>query len=228
MPVYFSTDIIAQQEGWIFTTPIEQDAKAESNERYHTIGECPIHGCRAFFQTIFLLFLRVVTVDFILECDSIRIWNEELERGTIIEQLFFRHLAKDSAQPLIRQNGWGWIDVETVASSSKHMGDVILLPGSVQKWDWNWNGSDYKNQMHHLPGIRQIDIDHLLLTSEPDVVILSKGRESKLNIDIDIRSTMKKKGIELHVLKTEDAIVKYNALCAEGTKRVAALIHTTC
>lgn len=228
MPVYFSTDTLAKQEGWTFTSPFTKDLAAEPRARFRTTAEYELSCIRILFQTIIVGLLCLITCDLALENETVRIWNEQLEKGKIIEDIFCRHLSKTSIQPIICKNDWRWIDVEMDTNSTKYLGDVILLPGSVQKWDWQWSGSSFKDQMHHLPGIRQLDLDQLILPSEPDVVILSKGRDSKLNIHKDVRSYMRKKGIELHVLKTEDAITKYNALCAEGNKRVAALIHTTC
>lgn len=228
MPIYFPTDTLAKQEGWTFTTAFTEDNTAETKARFHAIGEYELGCLRTFFQTILVVFLRLITIDCALEYETVRVWNEELEKGKVVEEIFCRHLAEFSAQPIICQSGWEWIDIETATSTTKYIGDVILLPGSVQQWNWKWKGSDFTNQMQHLPGIRQDDIDTLLLPSEPDVVILSKGRESKLNIALDVRDHMRDKKIELHVLKTEDAITKYKAICAQGTKRVAALIHTTC
>jgi len=48
----------------------------------------------------------------------------------------------------------------------------------------------------------------------------------RLNVDLDTMLALSRKKIKVHVLKTEDAVRRYNEL--RKTEPVGALIHTTC
>jgi hypothetical protein len=65
-----------------------------------------------------------------------------------------------------------------------------------------------------------------LLTHDPDVVVLSRGRERKLQTCPETLSKLSEHGVEVIRDETSIAIDHYNRLAAEG-RRVAALIHST-
>lgn len=97
--------------------------------------------------------------------------------------------------------------------------DFILYPGGAVEWDWNEFGTN------HQAGIQAGEIKYLL-KKECDVIVLSKGFYGRLNISGDAIDVLKKRNIEFYILKTENAVKKYNELAK--TKAVGALIHSTC
>ena len=87
-------------------------------------------------------------------------------------------------------------------------------------WDWNETGT------HHRPGIQPADLAELL-EHGADVVVLSRGRELRLETTPETISLLAKGGVELIREETGAAIGEYNRLAAAG-RRVAALLHSTC
>lgn len=65
-----------------------------------------------------------------------------------------------------------------------------------------------------------------LLKGDPQAVIIGTGQSGMLKVDDQIRSSIEEAGAELLVLRTPQAIAKYNELSM--FKIVNALIHTTC
>ncbi|MFI0436013.1 MAG: hypothetical protein ACH350_09900 [Parachlamydiaceae bacterium] len=146
----------------------------------------------------------------------------------------------EATQPEIVSDNWGTITLK-VNGLVKKFKDVIILPSDdrqvAEEWNWKW-GSE---SMHHHPGIRIIDIDHLILskTSKLDVIILTQGRghggqrdnsgPGVLEVATEVRDYIEQQGVpEIYILKTAAAIEKYNQIRSQGKKRIAALIHTTC
>jgi hypothetical protein len=72
-----------------------------------------------------------------------------------------------------------------------------------------------------LPRITQ-RIEH-----EPAVVVLSRGRELRLETMDTVRDLSKQREIDVVWVETSEAIGEYNRLANQGV-RVAALIHSTC
>ncbi len=149
--------------------------------------------------------------------------------------------AEPIGAPEIISDDWGTISLK-VNGLVKNFKDVMILPSDDQQhaeeWDWKWD----KNQpMRHRPGVRIKDVEHLILsqTPKPDVIILSQGRghggkrsnpgPGILEIEPDVEKYIHDHGVsEVYMLKTDVAIEKYNEMCRQGQKRIAALIHTTC
>ena len=118
--------------------------------------------------------------------------------------------------PRIREDGWGFVEVERVG----RLRDAKLWPGGGRAWDWNETGT------HHRPGIQPADLAELL-EHRPDVVVLSRGRELRLETTPEALSLLDAGGVETVRAETGAAIEAYNRLAGEG-RRVAALLHTTC
>jgi hypothetical protein len=112
-------------------------------------------------------------------------------------------------------DGWGHIDVEGVG----RLRDAKLWPGGGRGWDWNETGT------RHHPGIQPSDIAELL-DHDPEVVVLSRGRQLRLEACPETMSALHARQIEVVQDETAAAIEAYRALTQAG--RVAALIHTTC
>ena len=93
-------------------------------------------------------------------------------------------------------------------------------PAARREWDWNETGTQ------HEPGIQPADVDELL-ADDPEVIVLSRGRERRLQTQPQTLAVLQDRNIEVVVEETSVAISTYNRLSSEG-RRVAALVHSTC
>jgi hypothetical protein len=110
---------------------------------------------------------------------------------------------------------WGVI----VDATGRTFKDARLSPGSVEEWDWGRTGT------RHSPGIQIADLDDLL-TSKPDVVILSRGVDLVLQVPQATIDHARAHAKTVLVLQSEEAVAEYNRRIAH--ERVVALIHSTC
>ena len=94
------------------------------------------------------------------------------------------------------------------------------MAGGRQGVDWNETGT------RHDPGIQPGDVEELLAT-DPEVVVLSRSRELRLQTREATLELLASKGIAVVNEETSEAISGYNRLARRGD-RVAALIHSTC
>ncbi|MBE1876625.1 MTH938/NDUFAF3 family protein [Myceligenerans pegani] len=85
----------------------------------------------------------------------------------------------------------------------------------------------------HNPGIQPPDVDQAVAATRVEataagieVLVLSRGMESRLGVPKDTIRYAESLGMEVHVAVTEDAVALYNELTV--TRAVAALIHSTC
>ena len=120
------------------------------------------------------------------------------------------------ASPLVRKDGWGFVEVEGLG----RLRDAKLWPGGGRGWDWNETGT------HHRPGIQPADVAELL-DRGADVVVLSRGRELRLETTPETLSLLAARHVEVVRRETGAAISEYNRLAAAG-RRVGALLHSTC
>jgi hypothetical protein len=118
--------------------------------------------------------------------------------------------------PEIRDHGWGYIEIEGVG----RLRDAKLWPGGGRAWDWNETGTQ------HQPGIQPADVEELL-EHAPEIVVLSRGRQLRLETSPETLALLTKRDVEVAQEETGAAVDEYNRLAAEG-RRVAALLHTTC
>jgi hypothetical protein len=125
-------------------------------------------------------------------------------------------MGNEADSPRIVSHEWGRIEVETIG----RLRDAKLWPGGGREWDWDETGT------RHEPGIQPSDLDELL-THEPEVVVLSRGRELRLQAMPETMGLLQDQGIEVVHDETSRAIDAYNRFAAEG-RRVAALLHSTC
>jgi hypothetical protein len=125
-------------------------------------------------------------------------------------------ISSTELSPKAGLHAWGQIDIEGLGSFR----DVKLWPGGGREWDWEETGT------RHDPGIQPADFAELL-DADPEVVVLSKGRELRLKICEETMQLLRKHGVTVVREETSVAIAEYNRL-AQGSRRVAALIHTTC
>ena len=66
-----------------------------------------------------------------------------------------------------------------------------------------------------------------LFSGSPEIILIGTGWDGVLEVHDKIIKQADKLNIKLEILKSEEAISKYNEL-AKDRKRVNALIHTTC
>ena len=118
--------------------------------------------------------------------------------------------------PRVRSHRWGSIEVEGVGE----LRDAKLWPGGGRAWDWNETGTQ------HRPGIQRADLVELL-GYRPEVVVLSRGRQRRLETTAAALSLLEDHDVAVVREETSVAIEEYSHLAAEG-RRVAALFHTTC
>src|SRR5262245_7671246 len=118
--------------------------------------------------------------------------------------------------PRVLTNRWGHLDVEGLGA----LKDAKLWPGGGREWDWTETGTQ-----HH-PGIQPADVRELL-DHDPEVIVLSRGRELRLETMTETLGELEQRGVRVVWEETGDAIDAYNELAGEGA-RVAALLHSTC
>jgi hypothetical protein len=118
--------------------------------------------------------------------------------------------------PEVRDHGWGYVEVEGLG----RLRDAKLWPGGGRAWDWNETGT------RHQPGIQPADVAELL-EHAPEVVVLSRGRQYRLETCTETLALLTENHLEVAREETGAAIEEYNRLAAQG-RRVAALLHTTC
>ncbi len=94
--------------------------------------------------------------------------------------------------------------------------DLLIIQGEVQ--------GDWRRRTGHL-----VDIDdaHEILSSDPDIVVLGKGRSGMMEIDPSLREMLEKRGVELIEEDTARAVRVFNRLWQEG-RNVSAGFHLTC
>jgi hypothetical protein len=117
---------------------------------------------------------------------------------------------------MVHRHAWGSVEVEGVGT----LRDAKLWPGGARGWDWNETGTQ------HRPGVQPADLVELL-EHAPDIVVLSRGRQLRLETSPAALSLLEEHDITVVRDETSAAIEEYNRLAAEG-RRVAALFHSTC
>jgi hypothetical protein len=95
-----------------------------------------------------------------------------------------------------------------------------VWPGGGRAWDWNETGT------RHRPGIQPADVQELL-DHKPDVVVLSRGRQWRLNTCSETLVLLAEQSVRVEQCETGLAIELYNRLVESGTA-AAALLHSTC
>jgi hypothetical protein len=118
--------------------------------------------------------------------------------------------------PQIEDVVWGCVRVRGQERPYK---DAKLFPGGARQWDWRETGTS------HSPGILPADVEDLLELGA-EVVVLSNGMLGRLKTAAETLALLRERGIEVHVLRTPEAVRLYNRLSRD--RKVGALIHSTC
>jgi hypothetical protein len=117
--------------------------------------------------------------------------------------------------PQITSFSWGKVEVEGLGTFK----DVKLFPGGGRAWDWGETGTE------HDPGVQFADVEELL-GHGAEVVVLTQGVLGRLKVMPETLAELEQRGIAVHVLKTKQAVKKYNQLA--GSQQVGCLLHSTC
>ena len=83
--------------------------------------------------------------------------------------------------------------------------------GGHSAWNWNY----LPEVMHHDPGLREVDVNHLILDNPvlPKNVILSTGHHNVLKVSGRIVDYIRSRGINnVYIVNTDDAIRLYNSM----------------
>jgi hypothetical protein len=117
--------------------------------------------------------------------------------------------------PKIVAISWGRMEVDGLAPGK----DFKLYPGGGREWDWSETGT------RHSPGIQPEDVEELLRHGAATIV-LSRGMESRLEVDPRTLKLLEERGVAVHVAETLRAVELYNSLA--DTQPVGGLFHSTC
>ena len=98
--------------------------------------------------------------------------------------------------------------------------DFKLWPGGGRPWDWRETGTE------HDPGIQPADVAELL-EHGAEIVVLSRGRELRLQTASSTLNELAGQGVDVRQEETQAAIDTYNELARRGLK-VGGLFHSTC
>jgi hypothetical protein len=120
-----------------------------------------------------------------------------------------------TASPIVTDFRWGRIQLGT----DLEFKDVKLWPGAARAWDWDETGT------RHQPGVQVADVEELV-ESGAEIIVLSRGVDLRLHVMTETLAWLEARGIAVEVLQSEAAVARYNELAA--TRRVGALIHSTC
>jgi hypothetical protein len=101
-----------------------------------------------------------------------------------------------------------------VADGQEHRRDLIVLPDRVVG-DW-WRADGHSLAMQDLEEVA----DEL-----PERLVLGCGAEGRLRPDPAVIDELRRRGVEVEVLRTGEAVRRYNELDA---RRTAAALHLTC
>lgn len=130
------------------------------------------------------------------------------------EQIVALHGAGPDASPLVTAFSWGRLEI-----GGRLYKDAKLFPAGARAWDWNETGT------RHVPGV-QVDDALELIDRGAEVLVLSQGVDSVLQVPESTLDALRARGLDVRVAPTPAAIDLYNLLCR--SRRVGALLHSTC
>ncbi|KAJ8798332.1 hypothetical protein J1605_001457 [Eschrichtius robustus] len=89
-------------------------------------------------------------------------------------------------------------------------------------------GSWYTFSFHvqHSPGVQPADVEEVV-EKGVQILVIGRGMSEALKVPLSTVEYLKKKGIDVRVLQTEQAVKEYNALVTQGI-RVGGVFHSTC
>jgi hypothetical protein len=111
----------------------------------------------------------------------------------------------------IEHYSFGKITIEGKTYTS----DMIIYPGKV-------NASWWRKQGHNLEIADLVDV----LAAQPEVLVVGTGAMGLMKVPKETISHLESKGIEVHVVRTGEAVELFNKL--QKDKIVIAAFHLTC
>jgi len=103
-----------------------------------------------------------------------------------------------------------------VVDGKTYRKDLILVPEGVRE-DW------WRDEGHSLVEADLADV----FQAKPEVLVIGTGAEGVMGVPPAVRRALKQAGIQAIIERTGEAVERYNALVAGGT-RIAGAFHLTC
>ncbi|MBC7194717.1 MAG: hypothetical protein H5U37_03590 [Caldisericia bacterium] len=101
-----------------------------------------------------------------------------------------------------------------IIDGKKFTSDLIILGDKIiENW---WREEGHLLQIHDIYEVFEF---------KPDVLIIGTGASGLMRVKDDLIEKLKEEGIEYYILKTKEAVKKFNEM---ENKKVAALFHLTC
>ena len=94
--------------------------------------------------------------------------------------------------------------------------DLIVFPDKI-KSNW-WRKKGHKLLIEDLDEVIEFN---------PEILIIGKGASGQMAVPVQTKRLLKQKGIEIKVMKTNQAYKKFNELIEKDNKVVGAF-HLTC
>lgn len=94
--------------------------------------------------------------------------------------------------------------------------DCLIVGDCVHANWWRKQG--------HVLAVEDLQV---VLEAKPAVLVVGCGSPGLMKVSDDARQTLQQEGIELIVIDTHKAIVRFNELAEKG-KNIAAALHLTC
>ena len=99
-----------------------------------------------------------------------------------------------------------------VINGRKYTSDVIVFPDRVSANWWRKEGHKI-----HIDDLKEV------VKEKPKKVIIGTGASGMVVVPADVKEKLKEEGIEIEIIKTEEACRRFNA--EEG---IVAALHLTC
>jgi len=117
-----------------------------------------------------------------------------------------------SLQLMVEEYGFGYI----VVDGMRFERDIVVTPVRVVS-NW-WRIEGHRLQLDDVKDYLDIDVE---------AVVIGTGYSGFMHVDSRVIEEFRKRGREVYVLKSSDAVKKYNELIRQG-KKTLLLIHLTC
>ncbi len=93
--------------------------------------------------------------------------------------------------------------------------DVVVYPDRVESSWWRKSGHNLS-----LEDIQEV------LSYGPEMLVVGTGESGMMNVSGSVQEEIRKRGVQLFVARTEEAVKKYNEV--SGSKKAVAALHLTC
>lgn len=103
---------------------------------------------------------------------------------------------------------------EIIIRGKKYTSDVVIF----------WDGEIVEKEKSHKITKREIED---ILMKEPEIIIIGRGMAELVDVERDAIKICEDEGVEIKLLKTDQAVREFNNLLKEK-KKVAGIFHLTC